>query len=192
MTDLVFHDDWFSRHVPTWEKFLSHLKGNEYIQGLEVGCWEGRSTCWLLQNVFTHPTSKITCVDTFQGNPENVIDKHHSSVQQTFQENVQKLCASERIDLKVQRSGVALKYMHDNHFDFVYLDGSHITADVLTDIVLAWPLVKKGGIVIMDDYEYACLPMDAVPRHAIDIFQLIHRKEIIELHRGWQMIWRKI
>lgn len=189
---MIFHADWFSRHIPTWEKFLAHLKGKEYLNGIEVGCWEGQSACWLLQNIFTHPTSKLTVIDPFVGNPENVLQGYEKDVQDIFRSNIKEIGATERVDLKVQRSGVALKYLHENNFDFVYLDGSHITKDVLKDLCFVWPLIKKGGIIVMDDYKYAKLEMGAVPSHAIDIFQLIFRDEIIELHREWQMIWRKI
>ncbi len=36
-------------------------------------------------------------------------------------------------------------------YDFVYVDGSHRASDVLTDAVLAWPLLKAGGLLIFDD-----------------------------------------
>ncbi|OQA56534.1 MAG: hypothetical protein BWY42_00953 [Candidatus Omnitrophica bacterium ADurb.Bin277] len=190
----TFHADWFSQNIPVWEKFLAHLKGREYIHGLEIGCWEGRSTCWLLQNIFTHPTSKMTVIDPFLGNPENIVEGYEEKVPEIFEANIKEIGASDRVTLHQMKSIDALRHMnlHDDSIDFAYIDGSHVTKDVLTDLCLTWPLVKKGGIIIMDDYGYAKPSMDAVPRHAIDIFQMIFRKEIIELHREWQMIWRKI
>jgi predicted O-methyltransferase YrrM len=146
----------------------------------------------LLQNIFTSPTSHLTCVDSFIGNPENIIQKHHAEVQSIFESNIRAINATERVDLKIMKSDDALKYLHKLHFDFIYLDGSHITSDVLTDLVLAWPLLNHGGIMIVDDYQYSHVVMDAVPKIAIDAFQKINSKEIIELHKDWQMIWRKI
>ena len=32
----------------------------------------------------------------------------------------------------------------------VYIDGSHRPEDVLTDAVMAWKLLKEGGIMILD------------------------------------------
>jgi hypothetical protein len=53
---------------------LPHLK-HRASQGLpvrilELGCWEGRSTCWLLQNAFPRhedlpPGTQLVCVDHF-------------------------------------------------------------------------------------------------------------------------------
>ena len=48
-----------------WEQYLTEFKGKENINFLEIGCFEGRSTLWFLENILTHPTSLITCVDDF-------------------------------------------------------------------------------------------------------------------------------
>ena len=59
---------------------LPHLKHRVFkgkpVRILELGSWEGRSTCWLLQNVFKvegdrangqdmHSGSRVVCVDHF-------------------------------------------------------------------------------------------------------------------------------
>jgi len=38
-------------------------------------------------------------------------------------------------------------------FDYIYIDGSHLYEDVKADIENSWPLLKKGGIMVCDDYE---------------------------------------
>lgn len=192
MSEPVFHSDWFSKNILQWEKYLSHLRGVPYLQALEIGSWEGRSTCWTLQNILTDETCKMTCIDPFLGNPENKVEGYEGSVQDTFEKNIEAIGAKEKVTLLALKSHDALKYLHNNHFDFIYLDGSHVTTDVLRDLCLLWPLLKHGGVLIMDDYQYGEPSMDAFPGIAIDAFQRIFRKELIELHRGWQMIWRKI
>ena len=37
-------------------------------------------------------------------------------------------------------------------FDFIYIDGSHIAKDVLTDACMAWPLLMPKGLMVFDDY----------------------------------------
>jgi hypothetical protein len=39
-------------------------------------------------------------------------------------------------------------------FDFIYIDGSHLRGDVLTDAVLSWQLLGRGGVMVLDDYEW--------------------------------------
>lgn len=41
-----------------------------------------------------------------------------------------------------------------NAFDFYYVDGSHVAPDVMADAVLGWRLLKPGGIMVFDDYEW--------------------------------------
>jgi predicted O-methyltransferase YrrM len=39
-------------------------------------------------------------------------------------------------------------------FDFIYVDGSHKCLDCYTDMVLAWQLLEKGGVLAVDDVLY--------------------------------------
>ncbi len=59
---MKFTADWFSSHIPHWERLLRPLAGQP-IQALEIGSYEGRSAVWLLQEILTHPESRLTCVD---------------------------------------------------------------------------------------------------------------------------------
>lgn len=40
----------------------------------------------------------------------------------------------------------------ENKFDFIYVDGLHLSQDVLYDALLSFDLLKVGGILIFDDY----------------------------------------
>ena len=37
-------------------------------------------------------------------------------------------------------------------FDIIYIDGSHHANDVLQDCLESWKILKKDGIMIIDDY----------------------------------------
>ena len=39
-------------------------------------------------------------------------------------------------------------------FDFIHIDGDHTTKGVLHDMTLCWPVLNKGGVMIVDDYSY--------------------------------------
>ena len=41
------------------------------LHALELGSWEGSSACWLLAHVLRHPSSRLTCIDTFRGGREH-------------------------------------------------------------------------------------------------------------------------
>lgn len=68
---MEFKHDWFSVHIPIWKKELKVYKNKPNLHFLEVGCFEGRATRWLLENILTNKSSKITVIDTFEGSIEN-------------------------------------------------------------------------------------------------------------------------
>jgi hypothetical protein len=45
-----FTVDWFSRHLPVWNEVLMPLRGRP-LRALEIGCFEGAATTWLIDNV---------------------------------------------------------------------------------------------------------------------------------------------
>ena len=51
---------------PSLLSFCSH-RSSRPLNYLEVGCYEGLSTCWMLTNILKHPKSKYTVCDTFCG-----------------------------------------------------------------------------------------------------------------------------
>jgi predicted O-methyltransferase YrrM len=71
---------------------------------------------------------------------------------------------------------------NETSFDFIYVDGSHQAADVLADSVLAFQLLRIGGVMIFDDYLWRMEPegkqdMLNMPKPAIDAFiNLFQRK----------------
>lgn len=93
-----------------------------------------------------------------------------------------------------QYLGSKLGGCYDNKdlFDFIYIDGSHIAKDVLTDACMAWPLLKQGGIMVFDDYMWGN-PRDVLhrPKLAIDTFINLFAEEAEVIHLGYQAIVRK-
>lgn len=189
---LTFHKDWFTKNIPQMEKYLSHLKGKDNVLGLEIGCWEGRSSAWFFETILTGQGSRLTCVDSFVGNPENELDGYERYVPKIFEENMRALGVWDRVQLINQKSSEALKSLPPLSFDFVYVDGSHNPKDVLIDLCLSWLALKHGGIMVMDDYLLREPVTGSEPKPAIDAFYHVFKSEVIELHFDWQVIWRKI
>jgi predicted O-methyltransferase YrrM len=68
----TFSQDWFSRSIPGWQFILSRMaEKTPNLRILEVGVFEGRSTCWLLENFCKTPESTIVAIDSFQGGIEH-------------------------------------------------------------------------------------------------------------------------
>lgn len=76
------------------------------------------------------------------------------------------------------------------NFDFIYIDGSHRSPDVIQDSILSFGLLKKGGIMIFDDY--GKVQSIELPKLAIDCFLSIFAKEMKVLLKEYQVVIEKI
>lgn len=186
----VFTQDWFSGHVPAWSGLFAPLAGRPGLRGLEVGVFEGRATCWLLEHVLSGAGSTIDCVDTFEGSEEHAaMGVAVDGLRERFEANVRPWAG--RVRVHAGPSGEVLRRL-DGPWDFAYIDGSHDAHDVLADAILAWPRVADGGLVIFDDYgwDQHARP-ERNPRLGVDAFLncFAGRYEIV--HFGWQVALHK-
>ena len=77
-------------------------------------------------------------------------------------------------------------------YDIIYIDASHLARDVLDDAMNSWWLLKKNGIMIFDDYEWALDKPDVErPQTAIDAFLNVFKDKIEILHKQYQVIIKK-
>lgn len=184
--------DYVTPHVGSWERDLAHLKDRPAVRALEVGCFEGQSACWFLDNILTHPTSHLTCVDQFSTPMDTILLRFY---ERNFDHNIAVSGAAHRLTKLVGLSQVVLRTLPPAHFDFAYVDGSHKVGDVLQDAVLAWGLLKRGGIAIFDDYDLVddVAPglQARVPARALDAFVSILGDGATVLRRDWQLVLRK-
>lgn len=58
----------------------------------------------------------------------------------------------ENVQVIRMKSEDAFSLFQDNYFDYVYIDGEHSYAAVTRDLTNYFPKVKKGGLIIGDDY----------------------------------------
>ena len=179
----IFTTDWVTANSENWLKHLSQFKGKPNIHGLEIGTWEGRSAIWFLENILTHPSATITCVDTFYWG-EGTEDR--------FDKNIRASGLAQKVKKIKGQSQFVLMTLERSHYDFVYIDGCHRAACVLTDVILSFYLTKPGGLIILDDYLYQPdrKPIET-PKIAIDAFLVIFKPYIEILDKKYQVIIKK-
>ena len=176
-----FTEDWFSPHEPQWQRLLADMKDKPNLAYLEVGVFEGKSFFWMLDNVLTHPTSRATAVDIFP-----------LDLKQRFMDNLAVSGAEGKVTVLSGYSQVELRPLDRGSFDVIYLDGSHAAKDVLTDAVLAWALLRNGGLLIFDDYALRPdWPPEFRPQVAIDLFLTAFRNDLEIVDRDSQLFIRK-
>src|SRR5688500_11645855 len=187
-----FSYDWVSQHTKEWEKDLQHLKNKPGIRALEIGCFEGQSACWFLDNILTDPTSRLVCVDPFAVPMATVLLRFFEA---HFDLNIAASGAADRVTKLIGPSQVVIRTLQPVQFDFIYVDGSHKVGDVLQDAVLAWTVLRPGGVVMFDDYglvdDVSEGMMARAPGRALDAFMTILGSSATLLRRDWQLVLRK-
>jgi predicted O-methyltransferase YrrM len=195
-----FTTDWFHWAPEVWNQLIPLMASRKAF--LEIGSYEGRSTTWIVENMMEEEGGQIICIDTWEGGEEHKAAANDmSEVEKNFDHNMKLLKASHPdavIGKHVGLSHIKLAGMISDeegwlgYFDFIYIDGSHIAKDVLTDACMAWPLLKQGGLMVFDDYTWGP-PRDALhrPKIAIDAFTNIFGEELEMIHMGYQLVVRK-
>ena len=173
--------DWTTVNTARWQKHLGSLVGRADARGLEIGCFEGRSTLWFLENVLTHPDARMVCVDVFT-----------DEIEANFDHNVKHAGQQERVIKYKGYSQDALRALEYDSYDFIYIDGCHLASCVLTDAVLSWDLLERGGFLIFDDYLFNIDgPPSKRPKFAIDAFLEAFADQVHVHELGFQVVVEK-
>jgi predicted O-methyltransferase YrrM len=183
--EYAFTSDWFSHNIPIWTKALAELKGKPNLRYLEVGVYEGRSFFWVMDNILTDPSCQATAIDTFDiylGNDPEV----------RFRDNLRLSGRESKVTVIKGSSREKLRELPLNSFDLIYIDADHSSKSVLMDVVFAWDLLKEGGLLIFDDYDWPHpIPAEMRPAFALDVFQTLMSDEFQILVKEYQLIVRK-
>jgi predicted O-methyltransferase YrrM len=192
-----FTKDYFTETIPNFEYLIS--KFGKFNSVLEVGSYQGRSACWMLQNLLLDH-GNLTCVDAFvhqdpdpfccqfptNGNPE---------IAKRFWRNIDEFKKpAQVVDLMFQRSYPALADLNTKQqlFDFVYIDGNHLSPVVLADAVMCYGLLKPQGIMLFDDYTKVSQDQYSGPQLGIDSFLSVFGQRVSVLFKNRQVAVQKI
>lgn len=182
--DGLYTQDWFYYHEAHWLEIFGQLAGRPGLRFLELGCFEGRATCWMLSHLLTGADSSIICVDLFQA---------HENQERYFGRNISAIGGRAKVIKLRGRSQLVLQLLDPRSFDFIYIDASHYGLDVLQDACAAWNLLKPGGYMVFDDYA-TVFPGDRLGiscRDAVDAFLGLVKGRHSLLFQDWQLAIRK-
>ena len=133
-----FSHDWFTRSISCWDFILNKIRQqHEDLRVLEIGVFEGRSTCWLLQNHCRTKASKITVIDTFSGGVEHQ-KMDLKDLRGVFESNIGSIESPAEVEILEGDSLIKLAELvafgrEDPGYDFISVDASHQASDVLGD-----------------------------------------------------------
>ena len=170
-------NDWVTNKLPTWIPLLESLRDCP-LSILEIGSADGRSALFFMSFL---PNAQITCIDPFRKGSGDIFDRNLAP-------------HAHRVTKIREFSLPALTRLRqtDSEFDLIYIDGCHERETVMIDSVLCWGMLKLGGLLIWDDYNYKKEALNwERPRSAIDGFLVAYAGEYREESRTSQVIVRK-
>jgi tetratricopeptide (TPR) repeat protein len=131
-----FSQDNFSYRIPLCEPYLEYLVGQPDLKVLEIGSFQGMSTCWLLDRILTHSSTKLTCLEK---------NSYHK-----FAANIAKTGTQEKVTLLTGNILQLLTSLKGNIYDLIHFQQRAKSINLLTkNIVLAWQMLKVNGLMII-------------------------------------------
>lgn len=207
-----FTNEWFLGNVygrgleinikDIWSKLFNELNIKNI---LEIGSYEGQSTTYLCEYFGKLGEANITCVDTWGGSLEHVTH-NMKEVERRFDSNI-KMATETYTSVNVRKikndsiNACAQLIIEGgrSQFDLIYIDGSHLACDVLSDAIQTYPLAKSGALIIFDDYlwNYGYRKTGnvlATPKIGVDAFTntFADKVEIIHGYPSYQLYVKKL
>jgi predicted O-methyltransferase YrrM len=194
---MEFMYKWHESVMPVWDDIFEHMDGmgHPLRDYLEVGSFDGASACHAIAEIGKRGGT-VTCVDPWDPDYPSTIGEDTSrdfdmrAVLKRFRANTEQARneATNFVGVNVHdvKSEIALSELVSNMdmFDFIYIDGSHHAADVLLDGLMAWKLLRPGGVMVFDDYLWATggkyNPLEC-PKYAVDTFVTLHMDQLLML-----------
>ena len=145
------YPNWFSQTAE--ENFKSQLTpyaGKFSLRFLQIGAFTGDASVWLVDNILTQKNSILEDVDTWAGSGEHEkMNWDWADVERVYDSRI---AFRPNVIKHKMDSREYLRSVEAPTFDFIYIDGDHTAENVRQDAVLAWRLLKPGGIIAFDDY----------------------------------------
>ena len=186
-TSLEFSEDWFNNNIPMWRAIIRETKPRRI---LEIGSYEGRSTCFMILECSIYNSLDMFCIDSWQGGVEHA-GTDFNEIESRFDRNIAAAISQAKNPVSIHKrkglSSVELSRMvvnHEGEFDLIYVDGSHEASDVFLDVAMAFKLCAVGGILIFDDYKAIHKEEQRFdyPALAINSFLDTHANKLVPLH----------
>ena len=134
-----FTRDNFTYRIPLWKPLIEELIDREGVNILEIGSYQGMSSCWLLDNVLTKPSSKLVCIEP--------------KIATTLQDNLAKTGTKDRATLLIGKTHQHLASLTPETFDLISIqDQCKLVEHAYKNGQLTWKLLKTGGLIIFNDY----------------------------------------
>jgi beta-1,4-mannosyl-glycoprotein beta-1,4-N-acetylglucosaminyltransferase len=192
----TFTNNWFEKQRPIVDKILTTvLDSTKSIRILEIGCYEGRSTVHYIDNHLSHSNSTIVSIDPFS--TEDLTSPVTNTTKEIFENNIKlsKFPNKSKIVVGYSQDVLAHFICERKVFDYIVVDGSHLSKDSLLDACMSFQLLAPNGVMFFDDYLGGNDDRDTninYPKFGIDSFLKSYKDHYKVIHSGYHFAIQKI
>lgn len=196
-----FTTDWWSEHVPSWEKHVAQRfspdsnnsdrrkmreKRKRCLRFLAAaGTYEGRTLLWMFDNVLGDKGTAVV-LDDFDCDDDNKSggSRKNPDVRGTFAANTAPFRG--RVKLRPTAALVAMRAAKKEQgaYDVVYID-TRSSKHAMETAVLAFPLLAPGGVLVFTNYTHSKERDARCPRRGIDGFIDAYSNDLKVLRNGF-------
>jgi cephalosporin hydroxylase len=143
--------------IRTGMRYLLKKFKKKHISVLEIGTRHGESAKVILR---TLNIKKYTVIDPFityqdyKSDPANKLMTHGDKIYKKTKKELKPLCKNLIFLRGFSNNKKILKNIKKNSLDLVFVDGNHEYKYVLEDLRNYFPKIKKGGILMGDDFNH--------------------------------------
>lgn len=131
----------------------SHLprifKNAGFVEGAEIGTWEGDYANTLLRKV---PNLHLSCIDPWKSYGDFNETCNDSDLMEEAYKKTLEILKGRNVTIFRNTSQEAAEKIKDGSLDFVFIDGNHNLPNTIFDISTWERKVRLGGIVAGHDY----------------------------------------
>ncbi len=142
-------------------EFRKNTLGIKCNFALEIGCFEGLTTCYIC-DLMLNPGGRIICIDpldetyltTDLDEDAKRMNKDFKMFKGQYDRFIRNTKGKPVELIRKLSTEVFTDDFNQFRFDFIYVDGDHREKAVFKDAVSSWEVLQIGGYMLFDDYKW--------------------------------------
>ena len=169
-------------------EFKKNTKGLKVDFALEIGAFEGLTTCYICDNML-NPGGRMIVIDPLPDNHNQLPFGEDNKIFEGQYERFVRNTKGYPVELirKESRLLYSNRSFNDYRFDFIYIDGDHREEAVFRDGQFAFKVCQPGGYILFDDYGWR-----AETKRGIDEFLRLYDPHLQLVVKDYQVMIKKI
>jgi len=190
LSKYMYTQTWFVNSEIRKNLFRNISKNNK-INMLEIGCFEGLSSCAFSDNILNNPESTLDCVDPYilSGTNQEISSRNITlKTEQIFKHNINISKNAPKVSYHKMMSNEFFK-TNKKMFNLIYIDGCHEPNFIKDDMENSFSFLKTGGIMWMDDYGGGHAGEIKI---CMDNWLVNYKGKYKLIHKGYQLAIQKL